>query len=186
MSGTGTGKGGHRRVQATEDDLEALRNCQFQDHLTTRVTCDHLIDKGWATTGRKPCLNGGTCDDSSTDASIPFSEYRCRCVAGFTGSACEEGSADPILETICTPAAGQHMAAVAQFAAAGGGGALSVCLAASAAATVGTRADSSYGSYRDSLTVAIGGEDSTATISLILGCAAKELCSVRRPPSGAD
>jgi len=59
----------------------------------------------------------------------------------------------------------------------GGAGALSVCLAASAAAAVGTvpRSDTSP-------TVGIGAPDSTAAISLSIDCAAtSELCRVRRP-----
>jgi hypothetical protein len=58
----------------------------------------------------------------------------------------------------------------------GGAGALTVCLAASAAAAVGTAPDS-----RTSPTVGIGARHSTAAISLSIDCAAtSELCRVRR------
>ena len=35
-----------------------------------------------------PCVNGATCTDSITDASIPNNHYRCTCAAGFTDGVC--------------------------------------------------------------------------------------------------
>jgi hypothetical protein len=63
----------------------------------------------------------------------------------------------------------------------GGAGALSVCLAASAPAAVGTVPRSPRGGFTSS-TVGVGAPDSTAAISLTIDCAAtSELCRVRRP-----
>ena len=74
-----------------------------------------------------------------------------------------------------TPTFGYHGVVTATT---GGAGALSVCLAASAAAAVGTAPDS----HGTSPTVGIGAPDSTAAISLTIDCAAtSELCRVRRP-----
>ena len=35
-----------------------------------------------------PCVNGATCDDSITDATIPNNHYRCTCAAGFADGVC--------------------------------------------------------------------------------------------------
>ena len=43
-----------------------------------------------------PCHNGGTCVSSD-----PFS-YSCLCIAGYSGSACED-DADECLKGVCPP-----------------------------------------------------------------------------------
>jgi hypothetical protein len=37
----------------------------------------------------RPCGNGATCLDSTTNSSLPFHAYQCSCVAGFAGGICE-------------------------------------------------------------------------------------------------
>ena len=36
-----------------------------------------------------PCQNGATCQDSSTDPSVPPNAYRCTCAAGFVNGVCD-------------------------------------------------------------------------------------------------
>ena len=132
------------------------------------------------------CGAGEQCDAQTGACGADACLARGEDCAKFAGSACAGGSC-----SACAPGDGQGMAAVAAFAGTatfdrdgylvattGGAGALAVCLAASAAAAVGTAPDSGT-----SPTVGIGGKDSTLAISLTIDCAATaELCSVRRRP----
>jgi hypothetical protein len=98
------------------------------------------------------------------------------CPADGEGGANGEGRPAPApapAPGACTPGAGQDMPTVAAFAAEDGDNSLSVCLAASAAAAVGT-----VPYEGTSPTVTIGASGSTAAISLSLGCAATEICDV--------
>merc|ERR1711865_1212444 len=37
----------------------------------------------------KPCKNGATCTDSTTESAVSYHAYQCTCVAGFANGVCE-------------------------------------------------------------------------------------------------
>ena len=117
------------------------------------------------------CGTGEQCDAQTGACGADACLARGEDCAKFAGSACAGGSC-----SACAPGDGQGMAAVAAFAGTptfddygnvvattGGAGTLTVCLAASAAAAVGTSPSSGT-----SPTVGIGGKDSTAAIILTI------------------